>query len=602
MLIPELKDFYTDEKIDLSRCLKYLDKCYWEDNKPIVSDSIYDALYNQFLQEDPTNDYFKKLPKENEGDNKVKHLNPMLSLQKKYTVEDVIKWCKTVSRDVNEKFEISLKMDGISAVHNNGKLATRGDGQYGEDITDKLPYLLLDGCEVLPKSCKGELVIKNADFEKFKDQYANSRNMVAGLMNNKDPKAIIGKCITFINYEMIQFPTKVVDELEEYITKVMNIRDTIKVPIDGIVIRLADKEYSMSLGYGTSTYNHAIALKFQNKSTTTILEGVDWQLSRTGKLSPVANLKPVPLDGVVISNALIHNPQVIEKLNIGIGAEVILERAGQVIPKIVGVKTPGIKIELPTHCPFCKDPTKRVDRPNGYDIVCMNGLCEEKNAQIVEFVGRLFDIKTLGGAAAKGISKLIDNNNYCIIPDLLSLSVSDLMGIEGFQVQKSNTLWNNIQKQLASIHPATFLTSLGVEGIGETMFKKILNVINIETLINNGIPETMEIEGVGEITRKTINIGVWNSYIKQYYEYVKPLIQEVEIEANTKMIYFSGKLPFSKKVGESIAKTHGFTMGSGVKKDTVLLVCDEEGTGNHKKAVSFGIRIMSSSEFLEEYK
>lgn len=600
-MIPELKEFYNGDKLNYLQALKYLDHNYWSNNTTIVPDSIYDALVNEFQELDPTNDYFKKLPTDG-GNNKVKHLNPMLSLQKKYSTEEVIVWCKSVSRDINERFEVSLKLDGISAVHNNGKLATRGDGQYGEDISDKLPYIMTLSKEPLPKLCKGELIIHQIDFDRYKSEYANPRNMVAGLMNNKDPSVLQGKNITFMDYEFIQSAPTTINEIESIINKIMNNRDKLTFPIDGIVIRLADKEYSSSLGYGTSTYNHAIAMKFQNKSTTTILESVDWQLSRTGKLSPVANLKPVPLDGVVISNALIHNPQVIEKLQIGIGSEVILERAGQVIPKIVGAKTPGIKIELPTHCPFCKQATIKVDRPNGYDIVCNNISCNEKNNQIVEFVGRLFDIKTLGGAAAKGISKLIGNNDYLIINKLIGLTVSDLMGIEGFQVSKSNTLYNNIQNQLKSIHPATFLASLGIEGIGETLFTKILKSINIDKLIDEGIKDRVGLEGVGEITAKAINDGLLKHEIKEYYDSIKHLLQEVEIESNSKQIYFSGKLPFSKKVGASIAHTHGFAMGSGVNKETVLLVCDETGTANFKKAQKFGIQIMTSDEFLQEYQ
>lgn len=599
-MINELKEFYNGDKLNYLQALKYLDHNYWTNNTSIVPDSIYDAIVNEFQELDPTNDYFKKLPNDG-GNNKVKHLTPMLSLQKKYSIEEVITWCKSVSRDINEKFEISLKLDGISAVHNNGKLATRGDGQYGEDISDKLPYIVSLSGKAMSKLCKGELIIQNTDYERFKDQYANPRNMVAGLMNNKDASVLVGKNVTFIDYEDIQ-TISTIDNIEPIITKIMNGRDGIKFPIDGIVIRLADKDYSASLGYGTSTYNHAVALKFQNKSTTTILESVDWQLSRTGKLSPVANLKPVPLDGVVISNALIHNPQVIEKLQIGIGSEVILERAGQVIPKIVGAKTPGLTIELPKHCPYCGIETIRVDRPNGYDIVCNNLICDEKNAQIVEFVGRLFDIKTLGGAAAKGISKLIDNADYLIINKLLNLTPSNLMDIEGFQVQKSNTLYNNIQAQLKTIHPATFLASLGIEGIGETLFNKILKTISIDKLIDEGIKDRVGLEGVGDITENAINEGLLKHEIKEYYDSIKHLLQEVEIESNGKMIYFSGKLPFSKKVGAAIAHTHGFSMGSGVNKETVLLVCDETGTANFKKAQKFGIQIMTSDEFLQEYQ
>lgn len=619
-----LEPFRVGSKLDILKSLKFLDEEYWTNSKSLVPDEIYDAMVRLMKRLEPGCEYFEKnVEVFSKNAEKLDHVNPMLSLEKAYSVDEVVKWCKKVARTADEEFVVSPKFDGISAVCCNGQMLTRGDGKVGEVITDKVRYLKFKNSETKREimnsqsPIKGELVIPNSlfkdkylgDHDQDPTKYPNPRNMVSGLMMSKDPKKIEGKGIEFMDYRKFSSQTMKVSDISGFLNIKLNIsRSEHDYPIDGWVIKLVDDHYCAKLGHTSSVYKHSIALKYENVQETTKLNDIEWGMSRTGRLSPVALLQPVHIDGCVIKRASLHNPQILEKLGIGIGCTVMLERAGAVIPKIVDVLEPGMSPDIPTKCPFCNAPTERIDRPSGWDLHCSNQSCCEKVSKISEFVGKLFDIKSLGEAAAIHIAKSKKITTTKCIPQFLSLTKSEASKFPKFGEKKAKTLVENIQAQLKHMPQNKFLKSLGVDGIGETIYSKILEKIEIEDLIGSGIPETISIEGVSDITRTSINKGLVSKENFDYYKSCKKYINMAPISKtnealnnSSKTIYFTGKLPFSKKDGFSKAKELGYNAVGGVTKNTDLVVTDDQNTTNRKKAEKYDIEIISSDKFLELY-
>ena len=311
----------------LAELIEKNDKLYWELNTPAISDQEYDQLVNALRKLDPDHPLITRVNAAAvESSGKVHHQEPMLSLDKAYSLEEILAWAGKYARSPQERLLIEPKYDGISASFDGAILSTRGDGETGENISAKLPLLELEApgyTGKVDRPTRGEIVIRTDDFvniysrirKKGGGTYKNPRNAVAGIMGLKDISEMLiqGAKLTLVDYNLISIPATL-DELAERWEKLKLELAELPYPMDGIVIKLADREYRRSLGATAHHPRGEIAYKFTNASSVTTLTGVEWSFGKNC-LTPVALLEPVDLSGITIKRASLHNAKNIEDMH-----------------------------------------------------------------------------------------------------------------------------------------------------------------------------------------------------------------------------------------------------------------------------------------------
>ncbi|MFW6030680.1 MAG: DNA ligase LigA-related protein [Halanaerobiales bacterium] len=361
------------ERIEiLSRHIKHHNYKYYTLNEPEIPDEIYDKLfdelksleeeYPQYLKEDsPTQTVGTGIFKNSLE--KVKHKTPMLSMDKAKTDEELRDWLKKMMKDYQgEMLELAYKADGLSLslVYEKGvlKLAkTRGNGQVGENVTESALKINTIYKYIVPmiEEIRGEVVLPKSRFEAIneareyngEEPFSNCRNAASGILRNKELSPFV-EDLAFYSFEGDLDITKYslypenIDAIIETCQKIEDNRDKLDFDIDGVIIRIADNELREEIGYTSHHPKWAIAKKFKSEGTTTILKDIEYQVSRTGRINPVAVIKPVELSGATINKATLHNFKFIEELNLDIGDEVLIIRAGEVIPKIIKNITKGL--------------------------------------------------------------------------------------------------------------------------------------------------------------------------------------------------------------------------------------------------------------------
>ena len=360
---------------ELEKLLEHHNSAYWS-GSPEISDTEYDKLVEELRTLDPSSSFcdFLGTPIVRSS-GKVNHDKPMLSLDKAYSIDGFNAWVSRSCRSDNERIYIMPKYDGISADWHNGILSTRGDGHVGENISDKVSLIMLLRIEESTgewygqpiSECKedvrGEIVMLDSDFEFIKDKFKNSRNAVAGALG-----AIYSvewaMTMRSMGFRMVLIPHneyKILATAKQFIEHKDEILDackkSISVPMDGVVITIADKEYGEALGATAHHPRHSIAYKFANEEATSKLIGVEWSVG-LNKVTPVAILDPVELAGVTVSRASLHNLKYIQDMDLQIGDIVTVERAGSVIPNVIS-RTPGMDqtrhsaLKVPSHRKVC---------------------------------------------------------------------------------------------------------------------------------------------------------------------------------------------------------------------------------------------------------
>ncbi len=337
--------------------LKEYNKAYRE-GKPIVSDSVYDALLDKLPEDHP---YRNQVEPEELYKGRIKHNKPMLSMQKAKTEEEMSKWIDSVYKACDElnlisrsevMFRASAKLDGIAGKYEAAKLVTRGDGQFGNDITDSFDKGLItsfqDKTINLNGPISGELVIKLDYFkEHLSEEFSHPRNFVSGaiMADISSPiteKAFKDNAIVFQAYsDLSTISYSIIELLENFREIEKDISSSVNYPIDGVIFEITNKELKGYMGETSHHPNWAIALKPKDKTYESTIIEIVWQTGRTGKVTPVINIEPTIIDGVEVRRASGHNAKMIETMGIKVGKRVELIRSGSVIPYILGVIEDG---------------------------------------------------------------------------------------------------------------------------------------------------------------------------------------------------------------------------------------------------------------------
>ena len=663
------------EKITL---IQKLNKAYYHNDKPLVSDAEYDKIKKDIL------DFEKKNPKivdinspsekvgfaPSEKFSKVKHLVPMLSLDNAFTKDDVEDFLKKIRNYLNFEKDTPIeltaepKIDGISAslIYKNNKIIrglSRGDGEYGEDITENLLTIkdipqILHGENIDREfEIRGEVYIGKKDFEKIKNDFANPRNAAGGSLRQKDSKKTaliplkffahsIGDIdekkfkthINFLNFcKKIGFKinplTKTfssVDELIKSYLYVEEIRASLDYDIDGIVYKVNDLTLQKRLGSLSSSPRWAIAHKFSSEKATTVIRKIEIQVGRTGALTPVAKLDPVNVGGVLVSNATLHNEDEIIRKDIRLNDTVIIQRAGDVIPQVVEVikskrDKNSKKFTFPDKClcgrPAVKDyneTSKKLDVVKRCTDTGFN--CEfMAREKIKHFVSK--EALNIDGFGKKIVEDFWSLNFIRLPQDIFTLDYKKIEKLEGWGELSVSNLKTAIEKS-KDISLAKFIYSLGIRHIGQenaknlsryfVSMKNFLKLCNPDLLMNE-INNLDEIDGIGETQIESLTYFFKDKKNnKVVYELSKILNIQDFIEKKIDS-FFSGKnimftggfSTMSRSEAKSLAETLGAKILSSVTKKLDYLVIGLSKPTKNKvdKAKEFGVKIIEEKEWLK---
>ena len=522
----------THEKINQKylkkiKLFQKYNKHYYNLNKPLVSDQIFDKLKFEILDLEKKYDFLhhKDSPKISVGFKpsktfkKVKHSIPMLSLNNAFDKEDLINFEKKILNFLNEKSNFILeysaepKIDGISAslIYKKGKFIcglSRGDGKEGEDITENLKTI-----EDIPKNInsknfpeeidiRGEVFIQNSDFKRLENKFANPRNAASGSLRQKDPKETKKIPLKFIAYtfgyeqgliakrqnEYLEklkewgFKTnpfnktiKTVDRLMKNYSAIEKKRGELDFDIDGIVYKLNEFRLQKRLGNVANAPRWAIAHKFSANSAISRIENIEIQIGRTGALTPVAKIKSVNIGGVVVSNATLHNEEEINRKDIRIGDTVLIERAGDVIPHVISVDLKlrnrnSKKFSFPLNCPSCgsktvKDYNFTTKKEDAVRRCSSEGYECEKMAieKIKHFVSK--EAFNIEGFGKKIVENFWNLKLIRLPQDIFKLDFSKIQSLDGWGKQSVANLQYSINLR-KTITFEKFIYSLGIRHIG----------------------------------------------------------------------------------------------------------------------------------------
>ena len=634
-------------KVELLK--KYAYEYYTLDN-PSVTDEEYDKLYHEVLEYEKKhpNNIDPSSPTQNIGYKvldefqKAKHLSKMWSMQDIFDEKDLIEWINRTKKLAKfDKYYIEPKFDGASLnlIYENKKLKqaiTRGDGEIGEDVTNNA-FVIKSIPKTIPYKglieIRGEIIIKKKDFEKINQErlknkeepFSNPRNAAAGSLRQLDNKITAKRNLEFypwgvgVNsleydsyYEMMNYiyslgfnqppnralvkENEIMDKYNEFIKH----RDEYEMMLDGMVIKIDKISLHDKIGYTVKYPKWMVAFKFPAIEKKTILEDIILQVGRTGVITPVAVVKPVNIDGAIVSRATLHNFDEIERMDLRIKDEIIIIRSGDVIPKITKVikHHSNQKITRPTKCPVCK--SELLDE--GALIKCQNLSCPARIINsIIYFASKnCMNIEGLGG---KIVELLVKKSLIKDIIDLYYLKKEDLLSLEGFKEKKVNNLLRSINNT-KGIECWRFINALGIEHIGEVASKKLCEKFGVEFL-DITKEEILEIDGFGEEMAESLLefIRVNKEKIEKLKAIIQPKNpQKQEIKQNPfngKTIVLTGTMSKPRSEIKKMLENLGAKVSSSVSKKTDFLIYGDDAGSKYDKAISLGVKTLSEDEMKE---
>lgn len=639
---------------------------YYVLNKPDISDFEFDLLlaelqalenkYPEFSSSDsPTQKVGSDISK---GFIQKKHPYPMLSLSNTYSPSELDAFINRISKSLDSPpaFVCELKFDGtsISLHYSNGKLTeaiTRGDGQKGDDvlkniatiasiphkIDTKYPFLVVRGEIIMPQSVFEQL--NKEKVESGEQPFANPRNAAAGTLKTLDPKIVskrkleaylyylLGEDIDiYTHFERIQWLKEHRfnvspwiklcsnrDEILDFINFWENHRRDLPFDIDGVVVKVNDIHQQEILGLTAKSPRWAIAYKFKAEQAITKLISISYQVGRTGIITPVANLEPVFLSGTTVKRASLHNAEQIALKDIRIGDFVIVEKGGEIIPKVVGVdlnkrEPTSEPVKFITHCPACNTLLQRNEGEAAY--FCPNPLCPPQvKGRIEHFVSR--KAMNIEGLGIETIDEMVEKKMISTPADLYLLTREQLLLLEHFADKAAENLLKSIEKSKTTPYPRV-LYALGIRYVGETVAQKLANAFqNIDLLIQASYNELIEIEEIGDKIAKSVfnyfkdekNLQLIQNLKKAGLSFEHTINQTAKtniLGGQSIVVTGSFEKPYNRKKLEELVILNGAKLVKSVSKKTSFIVAGSKpGPDKIKLANQLGIRIITSEEFLK---
>ncbi|MCX8650643.1 NAD-dependent DNA ligase LigA [Gilliamella sp. B2776] len=674
---PESIKDVTEQLTSLRNLIRHHEYCYYVLDAPEIPDSEYDKLIKQLqtIEQQHPNLITTDSPTQRVGGaplaqfDSIKHELPMLSLDNVFDESSFIAFNKRVKDRLhlseNEQVEYccELKLDGlaVSILYENGKFskaATRGDGTTGEDITANvrtiktIPLVLMG--ENIPRrlEVRGEVFMThkgftklNADAEKRNEKvFANPRNAAAGSLRQLDPKITAKRPLSFYCYgvgivegsslpdthydRLMQFKAwglPVSEKVEKrqgaqaalsYFKQIGEQRMSLGFDIDGVVIKVNNIELQNELGFVARAPRWATAFKFPAQEEVTQLNKVDFQVGRTGAITPVARLEPVSVAGVIVSNATLHNSDEIARLGIREGDYVTVRRAGDVIPKIVAVlldRRPKETKEIvfPTHCPICGS---LIVRDEGQAISrCAGGLIcpAQRKEALKHFVSRR--AMNVDGMGDKIIEQLVDKDYVRTPADLYKLNIPTLCSLEKIGEKSANNLLNALNAS-KNTTLSRFIFALGIPNVGEVTAENLANQLGSLSAIENASLEQLQtVNDIGIViaesiidffqephNRKVIE-QLTSDDINVHWQDITPDAQTTIVDSPFagKTIVLTGTLSvLTRDEAKNKLKQLGAKVTGSVSKNTDLVIAGEAAGSKLDKAQELGIKVIDEQEML----
>ncbi len=637
------------ELVDLLN--KYAYDYYVLDN-PVVSDGEYDRLYDELkaLEGESGEVYFDS-PTQRVGDKplgkfeQVSHRGRLFSLDKCQSKQELIAWLERISADgVLPACSVEYKFDGLTVnlTYEDGKLiqaATRGNGAVGEVVTEQVKTIRSVPLSIPYKGIievQGEGIMTLSALEKYNARedvvpLKNARNGVAGAIRNLDPKVTAERNLDLICYnvnyiedrdfssgsEMLDFLHRnrfkmsnycrycnTADEVISAIDEIEAQRDSLDFLIDGAVIKIDSTRIRDDLGYTQKFPRWAIAYKFAAQEATTTVKDVIWQVSRTGKLNPLAVLEPVDLAGVTVGRATLSNISEIRRKDIKIGSKVFIRRSNDVIPEITGVAehtSDSIDIQPPAYCPACGAPVTM----DGVFIKCSNvRACSNAIVSALShFCGR--DAMDIEGLSDKTLELLYGLGKVRSFADIYRLREGDLEEVEGFKDKKISNLLSAIDKS-KKVSLDRFLYAIGIPNIGRKAASQLADAFyTLDGVIAAKSDTIASLDDFGAVTAQCVlDYFADSKHMSDINDLLAQGICFEEKQVRTgvfsgERVVLTGSLTSLKRSkAKSAIEDNGGSVSDSVSKSVTLVIAGEDAGSKLDKAKKLGIRVIDESEFL----
>ena len=635
---------------ELIEILNNASRLYYQYSTPIMTDFEYDKLYDELEKlEKETNTVLSNSPTQNVEPEaidslvKVEHPAPMLSLSKTKSISELASFLG------NQEGLISWKLDGLTIVltYKDGKLSsgvTRGNGIIGEVVTENVKKFKNIPLTIPYKGTlvvRGEAVIKYSDFNKMNEeldddssQYKNPRNLCSGSVRQLDSKVTAKRnvnCIIFaliesekkfklkseefewlksLGFDVVEYHKVTSNNIEEQVLYFKNKINEYDIPSDGLVLLYNDIEYGKQLGTTAKYPKNAIAFKWQDETAETKLIDVDWLVSRTGLINPVAVFEPVELEGTIVSRASLHNVSILQGLSLGIGDTILVYKANMIIPQIADNLTQSNSLAIPNKCPVCNHEAKIISSNDVKYLYCMNDFCPAKLVKrLSQFTSR--NAMNIEGLSDAIINKLADEGLIKTYADIYNLKryKNDIISFEGFGEKSYDNLINSIEKS-RNVKLANFIFALGIPDIGLSRAKLICkNYSNdINKIRNLTFEELSKIDGIGEIIAKGwIDTFNNNDFIKELELLLKEVnFTDTSIDNNQPLkdltFVITGSVNNFTNRDELVEyiETYGGKVVKAISNNVNYLINNDITSTSTKntKAKELGIKIISENDLM----
>lgn len=644
------------------------DHRYYVLNDPEISDEDYDRLLSKLrkIEADDPSLITPDSPTQRVGERpvegfaKVRHRTPMLSLENTYSEKEVLHWIDRIRKELGKEspaFTVEPKIDGsaVELVYRDGRLesaSTRGDGTTGDEVTSNVrtirsvPLTLSGSTPPKLLEVRGEVYMRTEDFRAYnrraerlgQQTFANPRNVTAGSLRQLDPRLAAERPLRVMIHglgtvtgaswkshaEAIRriggWGLPAVERIEvcrgpeqifAYHARLLKERDRLPYEVDGIVIKVDALEHQRRLGTRSRSPRWAIAYKFPSRETVTVVRAIDVQVGRTGALTPVARLKPVPLAGVTVSNATLHNLDDLKRKGVRVGDTVVITRGGDVIPDVVKVVTSKPrgrrKFRMPRKCPACGGKVVRVEGEAAHR--CVNHLAcpAQLKGAILHFAGRrAMNIDHLG---EKLVEALMKAKRLRSPADLYKLTKAQLVGLERLADKSAQNLLDSIEGSRKTNLPR-FLYALGIRHVGEATAAALAGHFGTLGKVKAAKPAELEaIEDVGPIVARSVHAffrSAGNQKLVRRMLDAGVAIERPRVVGNAfadEVVLFSGGLAsMTRDEAKRGVEQQGGKTVSGISKSVTLVVAGEKAGSKLAKAEKLGIKIIKEEAFAKRLK
>ena len=637
-----------EEMQNLVKELNFHAEQYYKFDSPVISDGEYDKLYDRLVAlEKETGFVLPDSPTRRVGDDVLKefkqyrHTHKLYSLDKCQSYEELLAWRARTEKALGRKYDMTAeyKFDGltINLTYENGALvsaATRGNGLVGEDVTSQVKTIKNVPLTIDYKNhveIQGEGIMRLSVLEKYNrthdEPLKNARNGAAGAIRNLNPKVTAERRLDVMCYnvygprfdtqaEMQEFLkeqgfetgdyfriVKTDSDAEKCVEELEKKRPTLDFLIDGIVFKINEVELRDILGETEKFPKWAVAYKFKADEATTVLRDVIWQVSRTGKLNPLAVLDPVELAGVTVKRATLNNFADYEKKGLKIGSRVFIRRSNDVIPEILGIAShtsESREIEKPKFCPYCGAPVEE----KGVFLYCTNN--ETCAPQIVQKLTHFAEkgAMDIEGFSDKTAELLLNELKVRDFSDIYKLRKEDLTGLEGFGDLKAGNLIASIEKS-KNVGLSDFLYALGIKNIGKKAAKQLeTRFKTLNGVMNAGFEELTAIDDFGEVMAKSVVEYFSDEAKRQEIDKLTALGINVKSAEKKEGVFsginavLTGSLSgYKRSEAEKLIVERGGECSSSVSKAVNLVIAGEEAGSKLEKAKKLGIKIIGEDEF-----